>query len=75
MKNDELTPVAAYLAMFRFLEAYYERTGADEIGALLGGLAMNEDGQPMDPAAWEDWLTAVDQAGRGTIYGKTRDSD
>jgi hypothetical protein len=47
--------------MFRFLEGYFERTGADEIGALLGGLATDEDGQPMDPAAWDDWLAAVDQ--------------
>lgn len=51
--------------MFRFLEVYYDRTGSDQLGALLGGLAIDEDGQPMDPAAWEDWLAAVDDVMRG----------
>jgi hypothetical protein len=45
--------------MFRFPEAYYDQTGSDELGALLGGVAIDEDGQPMDPAAWTDWLAAV----------------
>lgn len=57
--NDRLSTRDAYRAMFRFLEAYYDRTGSDELGALLGGLAIDEDGHPMDPAAWTDWLAAV----------------
>ena len=57
--NDQLSTREAYEAMFRFLEAYYDRTGPGELGALLGGLAIDEDGQPMDPAAWVDWLAAV----------------
>lgn len=51
----------AYQAMFLFLEAHYDRTGSDELGALLGGLALDQDGQPMDPAAWTDWLNAVQE--------------
>lgn len=57
--SDQLSTRDAYRAMFRFLEAYYDRTGSDELGAILGGLAITEDGQPMDPAAWTDWLAAV----------------
>jgi hypothetical protein len=57
--SDQLSTRDAYEAMFRFLEAYYDTTGSDELGALLGGLALDEDGQPMDPAAWTDWLAAV----------------
>lgn len=57
--TDPLSVRQAYLAMFRFLEGYYDRTHADEIGALLGGMAFDEDGQPMDPALWSDWLVAV----------------
>jgi len=63
--TDKLTPQEAYEAMFRFLEAYYDRTGSDEIGALLGGMALDEDGQPMDPAAWSDWLAAIGEVARG----------
>jgi hypothetical protein len=57
--SDRLSTREAYEAMFRFLEAHYDRTGSDELGALLGGLAIDEDGEPMDPAAWTDWLAAV----------------
>lgn len=57
--TDPISIQQAYVAMFRFLESYYDRTHADEIGALLGGMAIDEDGQPMDPAAWSDWLAAV----------------
>jgi len=57
--SDQISTRDAYRAMFRFLEAYYHRTGSDELGALLGDLAIDEDGQPMDPAAWTDWLAAV----------------
>ena len=60
--SDALTTTHGYRAMFRFLEGYFERTHSDEIGALLGGMAIDEDGRPMDPAAWDDWLKAVDEA-------------
>jgi hypothetical protein len=47
-----VTADGAYRAMFRFLEAYDHRNGApDEIGALLGGMALDEAGRPLDPAA------------------------
>lgn len=57
--TESMSVRQGYLAMFRFLEGYYDRTHADEIGALLGGMAFNEDGEPRDPAAWSDWLAAV----------------
>lgn len=61
--SGQLSTRDAYRAMLRFLESYYERTGSDELGALLGGLTIDEDGQPMDPAAWTDWLAAVRDGG------------
>jgi hypothetical protein len=53
----------AYLIMFDYLEAHYERTGKpDEIGALLGQLAL-WDGpngkEPMDGAVFPDWLESA----------------
>lgn len=63
--SDQMSTRDGYRAMFRFLEAYYDRTGSDELGALLGGLALDEDGRPMDPAAWTDWLAAVRDATGG----------
>lgn len=52
----------AYRAMFRFLESYFERTRAEEIAALLGSMALADDGLPMDPAMRSDWHTAVQGA-------------
>ena len=57
---DVLTADQAYRAMLYFLELYYNSTRDDGIGALLGGMAILEDGKPADPALWVEWLKAVD---------------
>jgi len=54
----------AYKAMTKFLENYWERNGRpDELGGLLGSLAVLEDGRPADPVMWADWLDAVERVG------------
>jgi microcompartment protein CcmK/EutM len=62
-----LSEEQAYLAMFAFLEAHYELTKADDVGALLGGLSLLPDGQPADPACRNDWKRAVDAALNGRV--------
>lgn len=52
----------AYLSMFAFLEAYYQRTGSDEIGALLGDLQLDGADEPFDQAVLQDWTDAVARA-------------
>ena len=47
--------------MVLFLESFYERTGADDIGALLGDLQILKDSNTADPAVWIDWLESVDE--------------
>lgn len=49
----------AYRAMFYYLQDYYFREHSDEIGNMLGGMALLSDGGTADAAAWEDWLIAV----------------
>lgn len=58
---EEFDPELGFKVMFRFLENYYEMTGADDIGILLGSMntSLFADGRPADPAIWEDWLDAV----------------
>lgn len=57
----------AYLAMFDFLEAYWERNGRPaEIGALLGSMMLLEDGVPADSAVWSDWLDAIAKSSEQT---------
>lgn len=56
---SELTQQEAYLAMFAFLDAYYDLTKSVHIGELLGNMALLSDGYPADPAMLEDWLSAI----------------
>ncbi|MGK7883341.1 MAG: hypothetical protein AB4057_01800 [Crocosphaera sp.] len=58
---NKLTEKQAYLAMIEFLDYYYEQTQSDEIGELLGSLQLLEDGNPADPAMWEDWLKSIEK--------------
>ncbi|MBQ0799634.1 MAG: hypothetical protein KBT63_10145 [Porticoccaceae bacterium] len=59
MNKNKLTSEQAYLAMFTFLEAYYERGKSDEIGGMLGSMSLLEDGGTADPAIAADWNEAV----------------
>lgn len=60
--KDKLTLLEAYKAMYAFLENYYNQTGhPDEVGLILGDLRILESGKTVDPAAWQDWLSAVEK--------------
>jgi len=54
-----MTIKEAYIAMQYFLEQFYERTGSDDVGGLLGDMTLINDEQTMDPATWNDWINAV----------------
>lgn len=60
MVKRNLSLLEAYKTMYTFLSNYYfQMNKPDEIGALLGDLRLLPDGRPVDPAAWDDWLLAV----------------
>jgi hypothetical protein len=69
MKKKPLSPEQAFRAMFVFLDAYHERTsGKAELGDVLGDIQLNEnDSMPADPAAWGDWLAAIDHVRDHTV--------
>jgi len=48
----------AFFAMGLFLAQYYQRAGND-METLIADITLEADGQPLDPAAWGDWLTCV----------------
>lgn len=58
----DLSKKRAYLAMYYFLDAYYERTKSDEIGGMLGDMHLLKSGMPIDRAYWEDWEEACEKA-------------
>jgi hypothetical protein len=64
MKKQVLTPEQAFHAMSIYLQRYHDRTsGKSDLAALLGDIQINaNDGRPFDPAAWGDWLAAIEEA-------------
>ncbi|MEM8849090.1 MAG: hypothetical protein AAGE03_03550 [Pseudomonadota bacterium] len=63
-----LTMKEACRAMFAYLSKWYDTTGSDEIGALLGSMSLVEDDdRPADPAIWSDWLECVAAAKSGKV--------
>jgi hypothetical protein len=60
MKN--ITLEQAYAAMYFFLEDLYNRTRSDELGGLLGSMALLPDGKPADGGISADWQRAVERA-------------
>ncbi len=60
VNNKLLSEAQAFHAMSQFLEQYYERAGGNiELAVVLSDIQVMPDGRPADPAAWEDWLSAV----------------
>ena len=58
--EDKITLIQAYKAMYEFLRDLYYREGQPgNLGSYLGELRLLEDGNPVDPAAWYDWLEVV----------------
>jgi hypothetical protein len=46
--------------MALFLERFYKRAG-DDMQTLLEDLSIEADGEPLDPAAWDDWVAALEE--------------
>ena len=52
----------AYKAMLVFLERLQRSTNSGDLAEFLGGMSLLPDGQPADPAYWQEWLESVQQA-------------
>ena len=66
-----LTERQAFDAMRKFLEGYYGRTSSDDVGSLLGDMAIMPNGKTFDTAAWEDWIDSVD----AVLYEQNKQDD
>ena len=53
-----LTSRQAFLAMTEFIWRYAQSAG-DDLLTLIGDTGIESDGEPTDPAAWEDWSESV----------------
>jgi hypothetical protein len=70
--GDLITVRDAYIAMFRFVEAYWKLgQKQDPLTLLVSDMAINADPKgsdrlsTSDPALWSDWLKAVKAARSG----------
>jgi hypothetical protein len=72
MPIDAMSNREAYLAMFAFLQQQYVLSRGDEIGALLGSMALLPDGRPADQALAQDWDQAVARACSGVVDATLR---
>lgn len=59
-----MTRQEAFIAMVHFLEHFYEQTASDDVGALLGDMILVDEEKTMDPAAWNDWIAAIEKMRR-----------
>lgn len=59
--QDNITRLQAFNAMRTFLEMYYERTQSDDVASLLGDLQLVAKNATADPAAWHDWIIALER--------------
>ncbi|HJZ23970.1 MAG TPA: hypothetical protein VJ201_05925 [Candidatus Babeliales bacterium] len=59
---NKMTLLQAFKAMICFLDVHYHETLSDNLGALLGDIQLFEDDSgTWDPAAWNDWMTALEK--------------
>jgi hypothetical protein len=62
----------AFLAMSEFLWLYAQRAG-DDLITLVGDTELEADGNPTDPAAWDDWLACVRDVKAGVPLRQRQD--
>lgn len=70
--EKKLTEKAAYLAMFAFLESHYIRTKSDDVGSLLSGMCLMNDGMPMDSAYWREWQESIVKVEQNEVDAEVR---
>lgn len=62
LDNITLNASQAFLAMGKFLRAYFDRTkGAGDIATICSDVEIEGDRMSTDPAALSDWAQAVDE--------------
>lgn len=58
--GKQINSFEAYVSVYEFLAEIYDQKEDDYLGALLGSMRINPgDGNPMDPAMKQIWLTTV----------------
>ncbi|USD22788.1 hypothetical protein MJO52_06525 [Microbulbifer variabilis] len=67
MNDFKLTKEQAFLAMFSFLDGYFQLTKSDDVGGLLGSMSLLSGGGSADTGVQEEWNEAVEKAINGKV--------
>lgn len=59
--ETKLSALQAFNAMTLYLDKYYFANPSDDLGSLLGGFQLFEEGGTWDPAAWHDWINSINR--------------
>lgn len=57
--NNKYSEIDGYEKFFSELENMYNKDPRGELGVLLSEMVLLDDGTTMDPAAWKDWIDAI----------------
>ncbi|HEY0957376.1 MAG TPA: hypothetical protein VGE36_21665 [Roseateles sp.] len=68
-EEPKLTPDQAYAAMYAFLDKHFS-LGCEELGGILGSMALLADGEPADPGMAQEWREAVAAALSGNAHAR-----
>ena len=69
---NELPDKNAYLAMYAFLESYFQRTRSEDVAALLADIGLLQHGGPAASAVTHEWREALERVAAGKVDGKRR---
>lgn len=67
MSETKITKEQAFLAMYAFLDEYYQATKSDDVGGLLGSMSLLSDGCSADPAIQQEWEEAIQKVMDGSV--------
>jgi len=68
----KITAEEAFKAMILLLEDYYEQSGLEYLGGVLGELIVTSDGTTMDTAAGIKWLESLEVATKSYPLSKEK---
>ncbi|USD23098.1 hypothetical protein MJO52_08175 [Microbulbifer variabilis] len=67
MSDSKLTKEQAFLAMYAFLDEYYQATKSEDVGGLLGSISLLSDGGSADPVVQNEWEEAIQKVMDGSV--------
>ena len=66
-RETVITAEEGFAAMYEFLQIYWSELNSANVADVLGDVHPAYGGRSSDPAAWFDWLRAVEKVRAGAV--------